>query len=154
MRILIGLIAAALLTPSTPAATQATDAEKPSLDAKIDKIVERLEAMAEELHIPGMGLALVTPEGSFTRGIGVREIDGEPLTADTYLEIGSTTKTFTGVLAAALVEAEVNIHYLYPFIMRPNGKCAIAMNVEDNDFAASVLHARQIRCLNRGDIAR
>ena len=57
-------------------------------------------------------------------------------------------------VTAALVEAEVNIHYLYPFIMRPNGKSAMAMNVEDNDFAATVLHARQIRCLNRSDIAR
>jgi hypothetical protein len=57
-------------------------------------------------------------------------------------------------VTAALVEAEVNIHYLYSFIMRPNGKCAIAMNVEDNEFAATVLQARQIRCLTRGDIAR
>jgi hypothetical protein len=57
-------------------------------------------------------------------------------------------------VTAALVEAEVNIHYLYPFVMRPNGRCAIAMNVEDNEFAAAVLHARQIRCLTRGDIAR
>ncbi|MEX0332814.1 MAG: acetolactate synthase [Puniceicoccaceae bacterium] len=57
-------------------------------------------------------------------------------------------------VTAALVEAEVNIHYLYPFITRPQGRYAIAMNVEDNEFAAAVLHARQIRCLDRGDIAR
>lgn len=57
-------------------------------------------------------------------------------------------------VTAALVEAEVNIHYLYPFITRPRGRYAIAMNVEDNEFAATVLHARQIRCLDRGDIAR
>ena len=57
-------------------------------------------------------------------------------------------------VTAALVEAEVNIHYLYPFITRPKGRYAIAMNVEDNEFAATVLQARQIRCLDRGDIAR
>ena len=57
-------------------------------------------------------------------------------------------------VTAALVEAEVNIHYLYPFITRPKNRCAIHMNVEDNEFPATVLHARQIRCLDRGDIAR
>jgi hypothetical protein len=57
-------------------------------------------------------------------------------------------------LTSALLEAEINIHYLYPFIMRPEGRSAIAMNVEDNEFAESVLRARQIRCLTRDDIAR
>jgi len=57
-------------------------------------------------------------------------------------------------LTSALLEAEINIHYLYPFIMRPKGRSAIAMNVEDNEFAESVLRARQIRCLTRDDIAR
>lgn len=57
-------------------------------------------------------------------------------------------------ITAALLEAEININYLYPFIMRPNNRCALAMNVEDREFAESVLQARQIRCLNRLDIAR
>ena len=57
-------------------------------------------------------------------------------------------------VTAALVEAEINIHYLYSFIMRPNGKTAVAMNVEDAEFAESVLQARQIRCLTRRDVAR
>lgn len=57
-------------------------------------------------------------------------------------------------VTAALLAAEVNIHYLYPFVSRPNGRCALAMNVEDNEFAASVLRAGQIRCLDRSDIAR
>ncbi len=57
-------------------------------------------------------------------------------------------------LTAALVEAEINIHYLYSFIMRPNGKTAVAMNVEDAEFAESVLKARQIRCLTLHDVAR
>lgn len=57
-------------------------------------------------------------------------------------------------ITAALVEAEINIHYLYSFIMRPNDRCGLALNVEDNDFAETVLNARQIRCLARGDIAR
>ena len=65
-----------------------------------------------------------------------------------------TTEADLKFLTSALVEAEINIHYLYPFIMRPNGKSAIAMNVEDAEFAESVLKARQIRCLTRDDVAR
>jgi hypothetical protein len=57
-------------------------------------------------------------------------------------------------VTSALVEAEINIHYLYPFVTRPKGRCALALNVEDNAFAASVLAARRIRCLTRADIAR
>jgi len=34
------------------------------------------------------------------------------------------------VLAAQL-ETEVNIHYLYPFISRPNGRCGLALFVDD-----------------------
>lgn len=70
------------------------------------------------------------------------------------LAVEITSEADIKYVTAALVEAEVNIHYLYSFIMRPNGKCAIAMNVEDNEFASTVLQARQIRCLTRGDIAR
>ncbi|MGC9450425.1 MAG: acetolactate synthase [Oceanipulchritudo sp.] len=57
-------------------------------------------------------------------------------------------------VTAALLEAEINIHYLYSFIMRPRGRAALAMSVEDNEFSESVLRARQIRCLSRGDVAR
>ena len=37
-----------------------------------------------------------------------------------------------GVLAA-LVEAEINIHYVYSFLKRPEGKSALAINAEDSD---------------------
>jgi len=65
-----------------------------------------------------------------------------------------TTESDLKFLTSALVEAEINIHYLYSFIMRPGGKSAIAMNVEDAEFAETVLQARQIRCLTLADVAR
>ena len=70
------------------------------------------------------------------------------------LAVELTTEADLKYVTAALLEAEVNIHYLYPFITRPNNRSALAMNVEDNDFAESVLRARQIHCLDRDDIAR
>lgn len=58
-----------------------------------------------------------------------------------------------GVLAA-LFEAEINIHYLYSFIKRPEGKCAVAINAEDDDVAAQALSKRGFRILTQRDISR
>lgn len=55
---------------------------------------------------------------------------------------------------AALLEAEINIHYVYSFIKRPEGRSALAMNVEDADVAAQALGGRGFRVLTQGDIAR
>lgn len=58
-----------------------------------------------------------------------------------------------GVLAA-LVEAEINIHYIYSFIKRPDGRCALAINAEDGDVAAQALNQRGFRVLTQRDISR
>jgi hypothetical protein len=54
----------------------------------------------------------------------------------------------------ALVEAELNIHYIYPFIFRPHGKSALAMHLEDNEVAKNTLETHQLKVLNQSDIAR
>jgi len=58
-----------------------------------------------------------------------------------------------GVLGA-LLEAEINIHYLYSFIKRPEGKSALAINAEDIDIAAQSLNRRGFRVLTQRDISR
>ncbi|MES2696499.1 MAG: acetolactate synthase [Verrucomicrobiota bacterium] len=58
-----------------------------------------------------------------------------------------------GVLAA-LLEAEINIHYVYSFIKRPEGMGALAINAEDVDVAAQSLSKRGFRVLTQGDISR
>jgi hypothetical protein len=58
-----------------------------------------------------------------------------------------------GVLAA-LFEAEINIHYIYSFIKRPEGKAGLAINAEDDDVAAQALSKRGYRVLTQRDISR
>jgi hypothetical protein len=58
-----------------------------------------------------------------------------------------------GVLAA-FFEAEINIHYVYSFIKRPEGKCAVVINAEDDDVAAQALSTRGFRVLTQRDISR
>jgi len=68
------------------------------------------------------------------------------------VEIGDESE-LTGVLAA-LLEAEINIHYVYSFIKRPEGKAALAINAEDLDIAAQSLEKRGFKVLTQGDISR
>ena len=60
---------------------------------------------------------------------------------------------FKDVLAA-LFEAEINIHYVYSFIKRPDARAALAISVEDADVAAQALGARGFKVLTQRDIAR
>jgi hypothetical protein len=55
---------------------------------------------------------------------------------------------------AALLEAEVNIHYLYSFIKRPEGKAAFVLRVEDAEVAGQSLNHRGFKVLNQRDISR
>jgi hypothetical protein len=55
---------------------------------------------------------------------------------------------------AALLEAEINIHYIYPFIYRPHQRTALAMNVEDIDLAAHALRHHGFTVLSQADISR
>lgn len=55
---------------------------------------------------------------------------------------------------AALLEAELNIHYTYPFLTRPGGKAALAINIEHPDVAEDALRRHQFRVLHQADISR
>lgn len=58
-----------------------------------------------------------------------------------------------GVLGA-LFEAEINVHYVYSFIKRPEGRCALVINAEDDDVAAQALSKRGFSVLTQHDISR
>ena len=57
-------------------------------------------------------------------------------------------------ITCALVQAEINIHYVYPFLMRPHGKIGMVLHLEDNELATEVLRSNQIEVLDQMDIAR
>jgi hypothetical protein len=57
-------------------------------------------------------------------------------------------------LIAALLEAELNINYLYSFIPHPNGKSIVGLSMEDNEVAEQVLKQHQFPVLKQPDISR
>jgi hypothetical protein len=54
----------------------------------------------------------------------------------------------------ALLEAEINIHYCYPFVYRPQEKSALALHLEDPELAAQSLERHGFRVLGQRDISR
>jgi hypothetical protein len=59
-----------------------------------------------------------------------------------------------GRMLSSLLQAEVNIHFSYPLLTRPRGKAALAVHVDDDDCAASVLSGSGFRLLRQTDISR
>ena len=52
------------------------------------------------------------------------------------------------------MQAEINIHYIYPFLVRPNGRYALAISLEDNELASDTLSRSQLKVIGQEDIAR
>lgn len=57
-------------------------------------------------------------------------------------------------LLATLLQAEINIYFSYPLMTRPYGKAVLALRVEDDELASSVLIRNQFRVLSQKDISR
>lgn len=57
-------------------------------------------------------------------------------------------------LMTAILEAELNVNYLYSFIPHPDGKSIIGLNMEDNETAEQALTSHQFRVLKQADLSR
>ena len=55
---------------------------------------------------------------------------------------------------AALLMAEVNMHFTYPLLTRPRGRAALALHVDDTECASSVLQGEGFKILSQADISR
>ncbi len=55
-------------------------------------------------------------------------------------------------VCTALLQAELNIIQAYPLIVRPHGKPAVAIMVENIELAMETLHSKGFRILNEGDL--
>jgi len=60
----------------------------------------------------------------------------------------------TGLLTicSALLAGEVNIHYAYPLLSRPNGRPGLALLVDDIEVSASILREKDFTVLDESDL--
>tara|TARA_R110000850_G_scaffold6593_21_gene25495 strand:- start:376 stop:846 length:471 start_codon:yes stop_codon:yes gene_type:complete len=54
----------------------------------------------------------------------------------------------------ALLNAETNIHFIYPLLTQPNGRAALALCVEDNHFGQTILSKAGYKILRQEDLSR
>jgi hypothetical protein len=79
--------------------------------------------------------------------------EGFPFT-ESKLVVVEVNPTDLNKLMSALLEAELNINYLYSFIPQPQGKSLIGLSMEDNETAEQALKRHQFRTLKQTDISR
>ena len=79
--------------------------------------------------------------------------EGFPFT-ESKLVVVEVEPTDLNRLMAALLEAELNINYLYSFIPHPQGKSVLGLSMEDNETAEQALRRHQFRTLRQADISR
>ena len=77
-----------------------------------------------------------------------------PYTECDILAVEITDESDLTRVLKALFEAEINIHYVYSFIKRPEGRSALALNIEDADVAAQSLGTHGFKVLTQRDISR
>jgi len=131
-------------------------------DNKVGRLHELVQVLASrDLHVLALS-QLDTTECTIIRLVvnypeAVREVLNDAGYAFTQCEILVVELESADKLrfvTAALVEAEINIHYLYPLLLRPRERSALALHLEDNDLAASVLQAHGLRMLDQRDLGR
>ena len=88
------------------------------------------------------------------RARGLLVNHGFPFTESVLLAVEVSSATELSRLMAALLEAEVNINYLYSFIPHPQGKSILGLSMEDHEIAEQVLRRHQFRVLRQADISR
>lgn len=71
----------------------------------IDELRTRIGEVLARTRVPGVGIALVDRNGPiWTGGVGVREVGGAPVDADTVFRVASITKSFIALGVMRLVE--------------------------------------------------
>jgi len=78
----------------------------PTINQRLERLVQQLEEKRKEHHIPGMAIAVVKDDKVIlAKGFGLADIAKEkPVLPETLFSIGSTTKAFTGALIGMLVD--------------------------------------------------
>ena len=80
--------------------------------------------------------------------------NGFPFTESDLLVVELDSVLQLNSLMAALLEAELNINYLYCFIPHPQGKSLMGLSMEDHEVAEKILKSHQFRVLRQADISR
>jgi hypothetical protein len=132
------------------------------VENKVGRLSELIESLAKaDVHI----LALCMVDS--TDSVIIRIVVDHPEQAEAVFTEHQFANDVVGIIALELpseahlkevadilLRAEINIHYLYPFLFRPSGKCGLVLRADDQDLAGSVLQRHGMTVLSQNDLAR
>jgi hypothetical protein len=130
------------------------------LDNKVGKLFDLVEAFnGSECQICALSVheasdhavvRLVTNRSAMARDILKRE---ELPFAEIDVLIVELSKGHTlASLCLSLLSAELNIHFAYPLMLRPNGTPTIALAVDDRTLAGQILRRKEFRLFGEADL--
>ena len=131
-------------------------------DNKVGRLNELISLLSvREVHVMALSI-LDTTDSSIIRLIVDYPEEAQNLLVEhnfSYVQSGLIAveiedESLLKAVTSALVQAEINIHYVYPFLVRPRGRYALALSLEDNELAAETLQRHQIKVIGQNDIAR
>jgi hypothetical protein len=76
-----------------------------------------------------------------------------PFTESTLVAVEVNSSDLSKLMSV-LLQAELNVNYLYSFIPQPGGKSALALSMEDNEMGEQALRTHQFRTLRQTDLSR
>jgi len=132
------------------------------MENKVGRLLEIVNLLAERgIHVMAM-TTLDTTDSAILRMVvddpdAARQLMLEQAIAHTetdILVVELSGPSEVQEVLAVILQTEINVHYTYSFINRPDGKGALAVHLEDPELAAQALNRHQHRILSQGDISR
>ena len=130
------------------------------LDMRVGKMLELLEVFdAQAIRLVGVSVIdstdhavvrLVTSRAELARRLLQRH--QLPFSEVDVLVVEITDKMPLDTLCVALLSPELNIHYMYPLMVRPRGNCAMVIHTDDNVMAGQILRRKMFTLLGENDL--
>ncbi|MFM7261038.1 MAG: acetolactate synthase [bacterium] len=131
------------------------------LDNRVGKLLELLASLDEEGHISVRAISI---QDSSDFAV-IRMLVDRPATAREILEKHQFALCETDVLVAELskdhelhhlckflLAAELNIHFLYPTMPRPDAIPTVVLSTDDNTLAGQILRRKGFRLFGEADL--
>jgi hypothetical protein len=132
------------------------------VENKVGRLLEIINLFGERnIHVVAL-TTLDTSDSTILRMVvddpdAARHLLHEHAIAHTETEVLVVELEGAEQMQAALcviLQAEINIHYAYAFLARPQGKSALCIHLEDPDIAAQALIRSKYQILSQRDISR
>lgn len=130
------------------------------LDNRVGKLLELLEVFhGQSLMLAGFSILdsadhavvrIITSHSDLARRLLSR--NELPFSEAEVLVVELDEHRTLSMACKALLTAELNIHYVYPLVVRPRGNAAIALHIDDHHVACQILRRRLFTLLGENDL--